>query len=378
MQTTPFVFGRIASSPNFTDREKEVAVLKTNFRSMVNTIIISPRRWGKSSLVAKVTEQLALEEPQLRICSIDLFNVRTEEDFYITLAREVLKATATKWEESVTNARSFLSRLIPRISFSPDEQSEISFGIGWDELKKNPEEILDLADAIAKAKGFQMVLCIDEFQNIAEFEHPVAFQRKLRAHWQRHNHVAYCLFGSKRHMLLDVFSSSSMPFYKFGHLMFLQKIATAGWIPFIQERFKSTEKEISEQDSTLITQLADNHPYYVQQLAQQAWFRTGKSCSQKIVEEAHETLVNQLSLLFTGTIETMPLTQLGFLKAVLAGEKQLSAQKTLVKYKLGTSGNVSRLKKSLFDKEIIDVEKETIVFQDPIFAFWLKNYYFNC
>ena len=82
MPTTPFVFGRIASSPNFTDREKEVAVLKTNFKSMVNTIIISPRRLGKSSLVAKVIEQLAIEEQQLRIGSIDLFNVRPEEDFY--------------------------------------------------------------------------------------------------------------------------------------------------------------------------------------------------------------------------------------------------------------------------------------------------------
>jgi hypothetical protein len=70
-------------------------------------------------------------------------------------------------------------------------------------------------------------------------------------------------------------------------------------------------------------------------------------------------------------------TQLAFLKAVLAGEKQLSAQKTLIKYKLGTSGNVSRLKKSLFDREIIDIEHETIVFQDPIFAFWLKHNYFN-
>jgi hypothetical protein len=178
-------------------------------------------------------------------------------------------------------------------------------------------------------------------------------------------------------MLLNVFSNSSMPFYKFGHLMFLQKIATADWIQFIQERFKSTEKEISEQDSALITQLADNHPYYVQQLAQQSWFRTLKSCNQQIVEEAHETLVNQLSLLFTGTIETLSSTQLGFLKAVLAGEKQLSAQKTLMKYKLGTSGNASRLKKTLVDREIIDVEQETIVFQDPIFAFWLKHHYFN-
>ena len=85
----PFVFGRIASLPDFTNRTSEIEVLKTNFRSLVNTIIISPRRWGKSSLVTRVTGELAEEASDLRICTIDLFNVRTEEEFYHVYAREV-------------------------------------------------------------------------------------------------------------------------------------------------------------------------------------------------------------------------------------------------------------------------------------------------
>ena len=43
---TPFIFGKIATEKNFTDRELETANLVQNFTSLINTIIISPRRWA--------------------------------------------------------------------------------------------------------------------------------------------------------------------------------------------------------------------------------------------------------------------------------------------------------------------------------------------
>ena len=377
MENTPFVFGKLATEMEFTDREKESAQLASNFRSLVNTIIVSPRRWGKTSLVNRVAEQLLETESDLKICQIDLFNIRTQEEFYLTLASEILKSTSSKWEELAQNAKEFLSRLLPRISFSPDAQSEISFGIDWEELKKNPDEILDLAETIAVKQGIKIVVCIDEFQSLADFEEPLAFQKKLRSHWQRHTHVTYCLYGSKRHMLLDVFTNPSMPFYKFGDLMFLEKISEAKWVEFIQRRFTETSKEIGNDDAVLITQLTEYHSYYVQQLAQQVWLRTGQKCTSSIVSEAHQGIVNQLSLLFVNITESLSNTQLNFLKALLSGEKQLSSQNTLQHYKLGTSANIGRLKQALLSREIIDISADQIDLQDPIYKFWLVNKYFG-
>lgn len=82
---TPFIFGKIATEKNFTDREKETAELVQNFTSLNNTIIISPRRWGKSSLVNKAAKLAMAQDSNLRICYIDLFNVRSEEHFYSLL-----------------------------------------------------------------------------------------------------------------------------------------------------------------------------------------------------------------------------------------------------------------------------------------------------
>ena len=87
---TPFIFGKIATEKNFTDREKETADLVQNFISLINTIIISPRRWGKSSLVNKAAKLAMAQDSNLRICHIDLFNVRSEEHFYSLLAQKVL------------------------------------------------------------------------------------------------------------------------------------------------------------------------------------------------------------------------------------------------------------------------------------------------
>ena len=84
---TPFVFGKIATDQNFTDRRVETERLLQNFSSLTNTIIISPRRWGKSSLVTHAAKQLLMSEENVKLCMIDLFNVREEEGFYTLLAR---------------------------------------------------------------------------------------------------------------------------------------------------------------------------------------------------------------------------------------------------------------------------------------------------
>jgi hypothetical protein len=178
-------------------------------------------------------------------------------------------------------------------------------------------------------------------------------------------------------MMMDVFTSPTMPFYKFGHLMFLKKIETTDWLPFIVERFRDTGKYIDQSLSALIVSLADNHPYYVQQLAQQTWLRTEINCTKTDVTDAHVSLVNQLSLLFTVLTESLTNSQIGFLNALLAGEEQLSSQAVIQKYGMGTSSNVMRIKKSLVEKDILDFEERKPVFQDPIYAWWLKNCYFG-
>jgi hypothetical protein len=374
---TPFIFGKLVSGADFTNRTREIIRLKSNFSSGINTIMISPRRWGKSSLVEKATREIIAENKKIKIVSIDLFNVRTEEDFFRILAEQVIRGTTTKLKEILAFTKDFFKQWIPKISFSPNHFQEFSLGLNWNEVKQQPGEILDLPQKIAKSKGWKVIVCIDEFQNIGFYSDTLAFQKQLRSHWQQQPDVSYCLFGSKRHMLMQVFTSPSMPFYKFGDVMFLEKIGTGDWEKYITGRFLATGKEIDPEQSRRIASLADNHPYYVQQLAQLCWLRCEKKMTDEVIDLSLDSLTLQLSLLFQNLTESLSTTQVNYLEAIINEENHFSSKETIRKYRLGTSANVSRVKKALIDKEIIDTDKEKSVFIDPIYKFWLKQYYFS-
>jgi hypothetical protein len=374
---TPFVFGKIASDKNFTDRKIETERLALNFISSVNTILISPRRWGKSSLVARAANIASKKSRNLKFSFIDLNNVRSEEQFYQQLATKVLNASASKTRKLIENSRKFFGRFIPNITISPDPATELKLGLDWKDVKKEPDDILNLAEKISSQNNFKFVVCIDEFQNISEFENPLDIQKKMRSHWQKHRNVSYCLYGSKRHMLMDVFTSPSMPFFKFGDIFFLDKISLKDWIPFIQKRFADTGKNIHRNDAGLIAELTDCHPYYVQQLAQQSWLRTDSVCSDEIIEKSFHGLVLQLSMLFQNLTDGLNVTQINLLKALIDNREQLSSQSTIQTYRLGTSANVIKTKKALIDKEIIDIRGKEIYFLDPLYKYWLKKYFFD-
>ncbi len=373
---TPFIYGRLARQENFTDREQETAKLLQNFNSLTNTIIISPRRWGKSSLVENVARQALGKNSNLRICVVDLFNVKTEAEFYTALAGSIIKGTSSRWEEMAENTRRFFTKLIPRFSFSADPQNSFSLDFDYDTVLKNPDEILDLAEAVALDKNLRIMVCIDEFQNIANFTEPVAFQRKLRSHFQQHTKVGYCLYGSKRHMLLDVFTNPNMPFYNFGDIMFLEKIDTQHWLSFITSRFDATGKKIDTATAGYIVELMQNHPYYVQQLSQLSWLRTTDVCTQAIVEAAHKSLVEQFGLVFSTLAETLTGQQMNVLRAIVNGEKNLTSAAVLKKYHISSSSVVIRCKDALIEKDIIDSKVGEVTLIDPVFSWWLKNSYF--
>ena len=245
MDKKPFIFGVATSGVNFTDRKKETERLLLNFRHGINTVLISPRRWGKTSLVRKVC-QLA-QSDELKIVYLDVFACRSDREFYDAFAAAVLKQTSSRFEEWLENARLFLSRISPKISMGADPMTDFSISFDVNTKSDDVDEILQLPEKIAKKKGCNIVVCIDEFQQIAEFQDSRIFQKRLRTVWQLQSSASYCLFGSKKHLMNELFEKKSLPFYKFGDAVYLQKIGTDEWVEYICGRFEATGKHISEE-----------------------------------------------------------------------------------------------------------------------------------
>ncbi len=369
----PFVFGVRVEGNTFTDRKEETNRLKMNFLYGVNTILISPRRMGKTSLVEKVCS--LVESDTLKIAKIDAFGCRSENDFINAFATAVVRATSSKWEEWMENAKTFLSRFIPKISIGQDPLTDFSIALEYNRANTVTEDILQLPETIAKQKGIKIVICIDEFQQIADFPDSITFLKKLRSVWQLQSNVSYCLYGSKKHMMEKMFQSQSHPFYRFGDLFYLDKISETDWVEYICDRFRVTGKEISRELASEICTVTDRYSSYVQQLAWLVWLRTDKHATKEDVEFGIDRMLDACEPLFIQQTESLSAYQMNFLRALANGiHTGFTRSEILDTYQLGTAANISRLKKALTEKDLIMMTApKKLEISDPILALWLKR-----
>lgn len=371
MEENPFVFGKAVEGRYFTNRTKDAEHLEANLTHGINTILISPRRWGKTSLVKKVMANVI--RPDIKIIYIDVFSCKSEYDFYKVFASTIIQQTSSKIEEWMATAKEFLSRVITKVAFSPDSIQEYSLSFEFP-AKDDAEDILQLPERIAQKKGIHIVLCLDEFQQVAEFQDSMTFQKKLRSVWQHQQNVSYCLFGSKRHLMTELFSDSSNPFYKFGDMMFLKKIPTEEWIPFICHKFQETGKVITEKQAERICKVTENLSSYVQHLSWIVWYKAKPVVTNEMVDESIEELLEQNKVFFQREVEGLTELQLNLLKAIANGvDTGFTKKEVIKKYRLESSANVQGIKKSLLKKDLIDIDGSIITYNDPLFKLWIKK-----
>ena len=369
-----FVYGIAVTDYNFTGRIEETRRLKANFEGGVNSILISPRRWGKTSLVDHVCQQLASSD--VITVRLDIFGCKSEYEFYNALAVAVLKQTASKIQLWMDEARSFLARLTPKIGIPVDPMSEISVSLGITPETHSPEEILNVVEIIAQKKKRHVVVCIDEFQQIGEFENTKEVQARLRSVWQHHHYTSYCLYGSKRHMMSDIFLNRSMPFYQFGDLLWLQKIPTNDWIDYIISHFEAAGKHISEQMVARICETVDNYPSYVRHLSSilLTLLPQGGTVTEDMMPQAVAELISTNEALYMQQIEPLSSYQMNMLRAIVSGvHSGFNERRVRSQFDLGAPSNIVRLRKALIERDLIYSELRQLNVTDPVFALWFRK-----
>ena len=368
----PFIYGMSVDGDNFTDRELETQRLKLNFENGINSIIISPRRMGKTSLVKRVAEQIT--EPQFKVIYMDIYKCRTEYDFYEKFAASIIESTATKMDQMLETAKEFILSITPKISYNPEPNTAFSLSLGITPKANSPEEILSLPERIAQKRGIHIIVCIDEFQQIGEFPDSITVQKRLRSVWQHQRNTSYCLFGSKKHLMSKLFYSRSLPFYQFGEMLFLKKIPTEKWVPFIVSRFASVGKQISEPLAAKICTSVDNYSAYVQQLAWNVLAVSSDTVTEESFLAGFEETLAQVSPLFVEQTLQLTTYQLNFIRAIAAGyHKDFGKKEVTCQFNLGVRSNLEKLQKAIVEREIVDYDETGYSITDPLFEIWFKR-----
>jgi hypothetical protein len=368
----PFVFGRIVTGSQFIDRKKELAKLKTNIDHGIHTVLISPRRWGKSSLVKYLSKKLS-KNKNLKFVFIDLFRQADELEFYEEYSQTVLKEVSTKLEDLGNLVQKFFKTIQPGITIGNVGSGEFNVTLQWEDMEKNYDEILDLPEKLAKKRKQKFIICIDEFQNMEKFKNPGLFQSRLRSVWQHHTHVVYILYGSKRPIMDKIFNDQNNPFYRFAENMYLPKIKKKHFSRYIISTFEKSGKTIPKDRAVKIIDLAEKNPYFVQQLARYVWMKSSEMVVESDLQEAVDEIMLQNAIWYLREVERMTPPQFNYLKAVVNKEQNLSGQEVLKKYKLGSSANVAKIKKVMEEREILDYWNPYPEFMDHFFKEWIKK-----
>lgn len=371
----PFQYGKVAEKENFIDRDIDRMFLKQTLYSGTNVILVSPRRWGKSSVVKQAMSELCNEQKDVRVCYIDAFPITSSAEFYKIFAQKVLNATCSQVQSAINSIGKFLKSVSPKISFSPEPMSEFSISLDISGNGNDESEVLNLPEMMAKERGMQVIVCIDEFQQLARLSDYARLESMMRSVWQHQQHVAYCLYGSQRHMMEEIFNSTEKPFFRFGQVYNLKKIEGNDWKKYIIDRFSATGKSIDEALAEKIVDTVDRHSWYVQQLSSAVWNFTGQETDTAAFKKALEWCVDVNSDSYRKTCENLPETQLNLLRAIAADETQLSSSAVVKRYRLGSSASVTKNKRILSMQDIIDIHGRRAEFQDPLFRLWFKEVY---
>jgi AAA+ ATPase superfamily predicted ATPase len=253
--SNPFRFGAVATGDFFTDRKDESKEVLDVLDSGNHLILISPRRYGKTSLIRRVTG--TLDRP---VIYLDLQLVTDIPDFATQLLKRVLNIS--KWE----NVKRLISnfRVMPTIELNPLTNGvTISFQPSVNQNFTPLEDVLGVIEKIGE-RGARPIVVLDEFQEVAALGKDL--QKQLRSVMQHHAHVNYVFLGSVESMMRRIFEVKKSPFYHFGHLMTLRRIPYDDFYEYLKTRFaKITDS--SDAVSKEILAFTGSHPYYTQQLA---------------------------------------------------------------------------------------------------------------
>ena len=351
----PFKFGTVVDGAFFTDREKELQTIGQLLESENHLVLISPRRFGKTSLVCK-----ALQHINRPVIMINLQSVTTVTELAALLLKRIFKLYPF---EKIKHAMVHF-RFIPTFSVNPmTDGVDVTFQPGSDN-NIVLEDVLMLIEKLGEKNKFVVVL--DEFQEIIDLEK--GLDKYLRSIMQLQHNVNYIFLGSQESMMEEIFEKKQSPFYHFGILMRLPKIPYDDFFRYLTERFAFIVPEQSEQIAKDILLFTQCHPYYTQQLAFQVWnMLEQKSNVEKLVDHA----VDELTRLHDFDYERIWMAMNKTDRRILTVLAQNVASPLDSKRGIPTSTAFSALKRLSQQGYVIKNEKYEI--DDPFFARWIYN-----
>ncbi len=373
---------KLAQGSQFCNRSHEKKILHENINKCRHTVLVAPRRYGKSSLVYKV-----IDESTLPLASIDLFLAHDDN----AVIKRILTGIGQAVSKIMPRQQKMLAKLqnifsnfrvsLTAKGFNIDASVET---VGFDPVDQ-VFSALQVLSELAKQQQKKTVVFIDEFQDIREASRSKSIQGAIRHVAQETSQLMFIFSGSNRRLLLELFDDKSKPLYMLCDMLHLERINSQDYFHHIQALAK--EKwggELSAMVFDKIIALTELHPYYINLLCHELW-KSDTIPDINTVFSSWETCYIAHEDRLIAELEKLTSKQQDILKALSlysvaepTGYAFVSAAKT-------PASTIKQIIKTLLNKDMIykvkqrddalpDCKKDQLKVLDPLLAYALKKY----
>jgi uncharacterized protein len=377
--TNPFVYGEVVPASAFVDRETELDRLTGDLRAGQKIFLISPRRYGKSSLVRQALRAASRAGALTAEITVSSFSSYVA---FLEGYAQTLVSVETRLERATWWLREMIRGIRAEVRVEPDAAGKRQLAVGFPSIRTDrdvsrlAQEVFALPGRIAEARHRPMAIALDEFQAIGSFNGG-SVEHALRAAVQTQRQVGYVFSGSEP-TLMERMLGRSRPFYKAGPVMRLQKIPADRFAQFIEARFKGSGIKAASGLGAAVVDLAGNLPYDVQRLAHEVW-DDARSDGRRTadLEDLHNTLKRLLGeheTLFEGMWQRLTLAQRGALRATVLEEgRELLSADVRSRYRLSGTSTVQASLGALLREDVIAREGDRYVVVDSLFREWIAR-----
>jgi AAA+ ATPase superfamily predicted ATPase len=375
--SNPFITSGYVTEEYFCDREAESLSLIKTITNGNNLAIISPRRMGKTGLIQHCFHKEEIVQ-NYHYFFIDIYATTNLKEFVYKLGKEIFETLKPKDRKFIDNFFSIISSLRPAFKLDP-ASGAATFDIGIGEIHQ-AQHTLDEIFRYLETADTPCLVAIDEFQQIANYPEK-NIEAILRTHIQHCKNTSFIFAGSQRHIMQNIFFSSSRPFYQSVSLLQLDSIPEETYVDFVKRHFKNGNKVISDEIIHVIYQLFEGHTWYIQNIFNELYALTDENTSStlELTQQAVENRIASYEPVFQSTLRLLPERQKEVIYAIAKERKATGITSTnfIKKHHLQSSSSVQTSIKQLLEKEILTVENNTYQIYDRFFGLWLTTVFGN-
>lgn len=371
----PFKFGDPVEGDYYLPRPDLENSVSNFLINRIHVVLIGPRRFGKTSFLLNLLK--TLNKGSHSYIFIDIFNITSHKDFLHQMLRALKNREG--WVDSFKSTWKSVVSLRPKVSAQIDlHTGNPSFDVTLDSVtssEKDIKEIIqDVLSSLSKLeKG--LIFAIDEFQKITEIDDGGWLEATLRTYMQQLKNISFIFTGSRKSVIYNMLNNPSRPLYKFCQSIEFPSFGDE-FTDWILTRFKSIEIICDRDAIEHLRKLVQDTPNYVQMVCFHLVALGKNRITIEEVNNALKIVVQQNAYAYQPLLSTLTPTQQRTLRLAAKEGKQIFGKDLLSKYEITSGAALSSAIKSLKDKEILDEEgagRGTVIFDDPLFAIWLRS-----